>query len=85
MPGRVFHELRALWLEPGRGDEYIGTLVNAYLSRGGHALGVRAGEAYVDVGTLDGYRSAMLMLSDERDEGCIARPAGEKSSQEMRT
>jgi dTDP-glucose pyrophosphorylase len=62
MPGTVFHELRALWLQRDCQDEYIGTLVNAYLASGGHARGIKAGEAYVDVGTLDGYRSAMMML-----------------------
>ncbi len=41
---------------PERGDEYLGTLVNAWIAQGGRAVGVRAGEAYVDVGTLHGYR-----------------------------
>lgn len=63
LPGRVLHELQALWREPGRGDEYLGTLVNAYLARGGRALGVREGEAYVDVGTLHGYREALQALT----------------------
>lgn len=62
MPGRVLHELHALWKEPGRGDEYIGTLVNAWLTRGNAAVGVRAGERYVDVGTLGGYREAVQLL-----------------------
>ena len=43
-------------------DEYIGTLVNAYLRAGGEAVGVKAGQAYVDVGTLNGYRAAMSLL-----------------------
>jgi glucose-1-phosphate thymidylyltransferase len=64
MPGHVFHDLRHLWQAPQRGDEYFGTLVNAWLARGGRALGVPAGEAYVDVGTLHGYRSAMSLLAD---------------------
>jgi glucose-1-phosphate thymidylyltransferase len=64
MPGHVFHELHALWVERGRSDEYIGTLVNAWLARGGIAHGYRNGTSYVDVGTLEGYRNAMLMLSD---------------------
>ena len=34
MPGSVFHELHALWQERERQDEYMGTLVNAYLARG---------------------------------------------------
>jgi dTDP-glucose pyrophosphorylase len=62
MPGAVLHELHELWLEPGRRDEYFGTLVNEYLARGGSAVGVRAGRAYVDVGTLNGYREAIQLL-----------------------
>jgi glucose-1-phosphate thymidylyltransferase len=69
MPGHVFAELHRLWRMEGRNDEYIGTLVNAYLASGGTAVGVKAGEAYVDVGTLDGYRAAMRLLAD-------ASPAG---------
>jgi glucose-1-phosphate thymidylyltransferase len=65
MPARIFHTLRALWLEREQRDEYIGTLINAYLAAGGTAIGVKAGHAYVDVGTLEGYRSAMLLLGDE--------------------
>jgi dTDP-glucose pyrophosphorylase len=62
MPGAVLGALHQLWREPGRGDEYFGTLVNAYLARGGRAVGVRAGESYVDVGTLHGYREAIRLL-----------------------
>lgn len=63
MPGSVLHALHTLWLERDRRDEYVGTLVNAWLARGGAAQGVRAGEAYVDVGTLHGYREAIRLLS----------------------
>jgi dTDP-glucose pyrophosphorylase len=62
MDGATFHGLHELWREPGRNDEYLGTLVNEYLARGGRAVGVRAGQAYVDVGTLHGYREAIQML-----------------------
>ncbi len=62
LPGGVFHALHALWLQPERRDEYLGTLVNAYLARGGRARGVAQGEAYVDVGTLNGYREALRLL-----------------------
>ncbi|HZF78052.1 MAG TPA: nucleotidyltransferase family protein [Acetobacteraceae bacterium] len=62
MPGHVLHALHALWRHPSRGDEYVGTLVNAYLAAGGRARGLRAGEVYVDVGTLDGYRRALEVL-----------------------
>jgi glucose-1-phosphate thymidylyltransferase len=64
MPGAVLQQLRRLWLARDRSDEYIGTLVNAWLTDGGKATGVRAGTAYVDVGTLHGYRAAMLLLQD---------------------
>lgn len=63
MPGHVLEDLRLLWLKRGCADEYIGTLVNAYLAEGGLAVGVKAGRAYVDVGTLNGYRSAIGLLS----------------------
>ncbi len=64
MPGRVLHELYALWRRPERRDEFMGTLVNAWLAEGGHARGYPVGEAYVDVGTLHGYRSAILLLQE---------------------
>jgi glucose-1-phosphate thymidylyltransferase len=67
LAGHAFHELYALWCARDRRDEYLGTLVNAYLAAGGSAVAVRAGEAYVDVGTLRGYREAIRVLS--------ARPA----------
>jgi dTDP-glucose pyrophosphorylase len=62
MPGTTFRALHALWSEPERGDEYVGTLVNAFLRRGGRALGVQAGDRYYDVGTVDGYRAAIDAL-----------------------
>lgn len=68
MPGSVFRELFDLWSQPGRGDEYVGTLVNAYLANGGKAVGVRAGTAYVDVGTVHGYREAVRILNSTHAE-----------------
>jgi glucose-1-phosphate thymidylyltransferase len=82
MPGRVLEDLRQLWLRRNCRDEYIGTLVNAYLAAGGAALGVKAGQSYVDVGTLHGYRAAILLLSEAGEhDGASARvklgwPAG---------
>lgn len=76
LTGAVLQELHDLWCERDRGDEYIGTLVNAYLARGGEARGARAGEAYVDVGTLHGYREAIRLLS-----GGPAPPAGADGEQ----
>ncbi len=64
MPGAVLHELHGLWRERGEADEYFGTLVNAWLAEGGEAVAVPAGTAYVDVGTLGGYREAMRLLAE---------------------
>ncbi|WP_437764787.1 sugar phosphate nucleotidyltransferase [Sorangium sp. So ce281] len=63
LTGAVMRALHDLWRERGREDPYIGTLVNEYLARGGSARAVRAGEAYVDVGTLHGYHEAIQLLS----------------------
>jgi glucose-1-phosphate thymidylyltransferase len=65
MPGAVLIDLYQLWQQRGGTDQYFGTLVNAYLAQGGQAMALRAGRAYVDVGTLDGYRAAMRLLLSE--------------------
>lgn len=65
MPGPVFEALRHLWLARNQTDEYVGTLVNAYLADGGAALGVKSGSAYVDIGTLNGYRAAISLLAEK--------------------
>jgi dTDP-glucose pyrophosphorylase len=71
LPGATLHRLHALWLERERQDQFIGTLINAYIASGGEAWGVRGGERYVDVGTLHGYREAMRAL-DTADTGSLA-------------
>ena len=76
MPGATLRALHELWCERGRGDVYMGTLVNAWLARGGRARAVRAGTAYVDVGTLHGYREAITLL------GRGAQRASSESSDE---
>jgi dTDP-glucose pyrophosphorylase len=63
MSGAVRHDLPRLWCARAQQDEYMGTLINAYIARGGRAHGVRAGRAYVDVGTLNGYREALRLLT----------------------
>jgi glucose-1-phosphate thymidylyltransferase len=75
MPGRVFHDLYRLWLARERCDEYMGTLVNAYLSHGGTAVGVKTGAAYVDVGTLHGYRAALRLLEESGTEPSTDLPS----------
>lgn len=62
LTGAILAELHALWRARGEEDAYVGTLVNAWLARGGAARAVRAGEAYVDVGTLHGYHEAHALL-----------------------
>ena len=69
MPGFVLAELHKIWED--RRDEYLGTLINEYLARGGKAYGYKVGEAYVDVGTLHGYREALRLL----DANCAAEIA----------
>jgi glucose-1-phosphate thymidylyltransferase len=64
LSGRTFRDLYDLWCDRERQDEYFGTLVNAWLALGGRAVAVPAGEAYVDVGTLHGYREAIRLLSE---------------------
>lgn len=75
LPGRVLIELQALWLERVPRDEYLGTLVNAYIEAGGRATAVRAGEIYVDVGTVHGYREALHALQWARDIQNEDRPS----------
>ncbi|QFU17628.1 nucleotidyltransferase family protein [Microvirga thermotolerans] len=72
MSGRILEELRRLWTSRSCQDEYFGTLVNAYLAGGGTAYGVKAGRAYVDVGTLHGYRSAIGLLSQAAEQDDVA-------------
>jgi dTDP-glucose pyrophosphorylase len=87
MPGHILHELRRLWFERDRADEYMGTLVNAYLARGADAVGIKAGEAYVDVGTLEGYRAAGELLGKfppgvgaaDGSRVTVAAPAGRRA------
>jgi dTDP-glucose pyrophosphorylase len=76
MPGAVLHDLHRLWCERARRDEYLGTLINAYIAQGGQAYGVRAGQAYVDVGTLNGYREAIRLLT-------LGRPSGEQGQERV--
>jgi glucose-1-phosphate thymidylyltransferase len=65
LTGAILAELHALFLERGEQDAYVGTLVNAWLARGGVARAVPAGEAYVDVGTLHGYHEALALLREQ--------------------
>ena len=72
MPGRTMQHLQALWLKRGRRDQYIGTLINAFLADGGVAWTSRRGQSYVDVGTLNGYRRAIELLRSDTQSPLIA-------------
>ena len=64
MPGRVLESCAQLWLERDREDEYLrhaGQRLSGAGRRGHRRPGRRA---YVDVGTLHGYRSAIALLSE---------------------
>lgn len=74
MPGAALRELYDMWCDRDCRDEYLGTLINAYLSKGGEAWGYPAGMAYVDVGTLHGYREAMTMLANLQLDERLASP-----------
>ena len=67
LPARTLSELHQLWLERERRDEYFGTLVNAFIARGGRVEAVPCGGQYVDVGTLNGYRHAVQVLARARE------------------
>lgn len=74
--GRTLRELHDLWKERTPRDPYLGTLVNAWLARGGRARAVREGRAYVDTGTVGGYREAMALLEAvSKLEGVLGRAA----------
>jgi hypothetical protein len=57
------HQLIARGRDVAFFERDVGTLINAWIARGGSALGVRAGESYVDVATLNGYREGIGLLS----------------------
>jgi dTDP-glucose pyrophosphorylase len=84
MPGSVLRDLHTIWCRPERKDEYLGTLVNAWLREGGRAVGVRSGRAYVDVGTVHGYRTALRLLeTGSREDDEVAGMAGSMGLYEL--
>ncbi|HET7749278.1 MAG TPA: sugar phosphate nucleotidyltransferase [Terriglobales bacterium] len=60
--GNAFHALKLLWEARHREDTYLGDLLNAYISAGNVVRATHAGEHYMDVGTLEGYRAAQDFL-----------------------
>jgi glucose-1-phosphate thymidylyltransferase len=70
--GSAFRNLKLLWESRHREDEYLGYLLNAYIAAGNVVRSTCAGEIYMDVGTLDGYRQALDFLR-------VRKPAREDS------
>jgi dTDP-glucose pyrophosphorylase len=60
--GAAFHALKLLWESRYRADEYLGYLLNAFIGAGNSVRASHVGEVYIDVGTLEGYRSAQDFL-----------------------
>jgi glucose-1-phosphate thymidylyltransferase len=77
LTGAILGELHRLFVERGERDPYVGTLVNAWLERGGTARAVRAGQGYVDVGTLHGYHEALRLL---REQAPVAAAAAQETA-----
>jgi glucose-1-phosphate thymidylyltransferase len=63
--GQAFQDLKLLWESRHRQDEYIGTLLNAYIAAGNAVRGHHVGETYIDVGTMEGYQRAQYFLRHE--------------------
>ncbi len=70
--GESFRALKLLWEARHREDEYLGHLLNAYLAAGNLVRAAYAGEVYMDVGTLEGYRQAQDFLRQRRAGGLKA-------------
>ncbi len=60
--GAGFRALRLLWEARHREDLFLGHLLNAYIGAGNPVRACHAGEIYMDVGTLEGYRAAQDFL-----------------------
>jgi dTDP-glucose pyrophosphorylase len=85
MPGATFHALHELWSRPERHDEYFGTLINQWMAEGGRAIAVPAGNEYVDVGTLHGYRRAIQLLDGRLPSAQQETPEANKTISENAT
>jgi dTDP-glucose pyrophosphorylase len=76
LSGRVLHRLSDLWEERQRSDEFLGTLFNAYIARGGVVNGVCAGVTYLDLGTVPGYLKALRFLGEQFPQKAAQGSAG---------
>jgi glucose-1-phosphate thymidylyltransferase len=69
MNGAMYHDLRRLWMERQQQDEFLGTLINAWIANGGRGYGVQKGLDYIDVGTVDGLHLAFSQLMEGSKAG----------------
>jgi dTDP-glucose pyrophosphorylase len=60
--GPAFHALKLLWEARHREDQYLGHLLNAFIHAGNSVRATHVGETYMDIGTLNGYRTAQDFL-----------------------
>lgn len=67
--GAAFTALRHLWEARHREDEYMGTLLNAFIAAGNPVRATATGEKYMDVGTVGGYHAAQDYLRKVQDSG----------------
>ena len=75
MPGRTLRELHALWLARGQRDEYVGTLVNAWIARGWDGTGRPCRRGLRRRRNVQGYREAIALL-ERRGHGAGGRRRG---------
>lgn len=65
--GSAFCALKNLWKSRHCEDEYLGHLLNAYISAGNPVRGTYSGEHYMDVGTIEGYHAAQDYLRNNKE------------------
>ncbi len=73
--GEAFHSLKLLWEARHREDEYLGTLLNAFIDAGNAVRGHHVGETYIDVGTMEGFHRAQDFLRGRPDRPILRMPA----------
>lgn len=71
----AFRSLKLLWEARHREDEYLGSLLNAYIAAGNSVRGHHIGETYVDVGTMRGFRRAQDLLQRQAHPLVTKMPA----------
>jgi glucose-1-phosphate thymidylyltransferase len=71
----AFRCLKLLWEARHREDEYMSTLLNAYIDAGNAVRGHPTGETYIDVGTMQGFRRAQEFLQAQVRPQIFQKPA----------